>query len=75
MGLRDIYKYAFLSETNRYNPSISPLEHSETDRVLLHLQCNSQKISDFLRSRGAIRAGQERHDTATDVTWVKIEGP
>jgi hypothetical protein len=28
--------------------SINPLERSEKDLVLLHLQCNSQKISDFL---------------------------
>jgi hypothetical protein len=38
--------------------NLSPLERSEKDRVLLHLQFNSQKISDFLRSRGAIREAE-----------------
>jgi len=35
--------------------SISLLERSEKDLVLLHLQCNSQKIFDFLWSRSETR--------------------
>jgi len=31
-----------------YFVNFSPLERSEKDGGLLHLQCNSQKISDFL---------------------------
>ena len=30
------------------NLKFSPLERSEKDLVLLHLQCNSQEIFDFL---------------------------
>jgi len=35
--------------------SMSLLERSEKDLVLLHLQCNSQKIFDFLWSRSETR--------------------
>jgi len=37
---------------------LSEAERSEKDLVLLHLQCNSQKISDFLRSRSETRVAQ-----------------
>jgi len=38
--------------------SMSLLKRSEKDLVLLHLQCNSQKISDFLWSRSETREPQ-----------------